>query len=81
MKKNVSIRRNLCIISITVAGIAALVADRLCPGAREYMLPAHISREPADLRIVQELRQAPDHAEALTFPEGLYLKGLLCYVE
>ena len=33
------------------------------------------------LRIVQELRQAPDHTEALTFPEGLYLKGLLCYVE
>lgn len=33
------------------------------------------------LRIVQELRQAPDHVEALTFPEGLYLKGLLCHVE
>lgn len=33
------------------------------------------------LRIVQELRQAPDHVESLNFPEGLYLKGLLCYVE
>lgn len=33
------------------------------------------------VRIVQELRQAPDHVEALTFPEGLYLKGLLCHVE
>lgn len=33
------------------------------------------------LRIIQELRQAPDHVEALNFPEGLYLKGLLCYVE
>jgi 23S rRNA (cytosine1962-C5)-methyltransferase len=33
------------------------------------------------VRIVQELRQAPDHVESLAFPEGLYLKGLLCYVE
>lgn len=33
------------------------------------------------LRIVQELRQAPDHVESINFPEGLYLKGLLCYVE
>ena len=33
------------------------------------------------LRIVQELRQAPDHVESLNFPEGLYLKGLLCYVD
>ena len=33
------------------------------------------------VRILHELRQAPDHVEALTFPEGLYLKGLLCHVE
>ena len=33
------------------------------------------------VRILRELRQAPDHVEALTFPEGLYLKGLLCHVE
>ncbi len=33
------------------------------------------------VRILHELRQAPDHVEALTFPEGLYLKGLLCTVE
>lgn len=29
-------------------------------------------------RIVRPLFQAPDHAVALQFPEGLYLKGLLC---
>jgi 23S rRNA (cytosine1962-C5)-methyltransferase len=33
-----------------------------------------------DVRILSELRQAPDHVEALTFPEGFYLKGLLCHV-
>ena len=30
-----------------------------------------------DMRIVRQLRQAPDHPESLFFPEGLYLKGLL----
>jgi 23S rRNA (cytosine1962-C5)-methyltransferase len=33
-----------------------------------------------DARIVGQLRQAPDHPVALAFPEGLYLKGLLCAV-
>jgi 23S rRNA (cytosine1962-C5)-methyltransferase len=31
-----------------------------------------------DARIVRHLRQAPDHPTALGFPEGLYLKGLVC---
>lgn len=30
-----------------------------------------------DMRIVRQLRQAPDHPESVFFPEGLYLKGLL----
>jgi 23S rRNA (cytosine1962-C5)-methyltransferase len=33
-----------------------------------------------DARIVRHLRQAPDHPTALCFPEGLYLKGLVCIV-
>ena len=31
-----------------------------------------------DLRIVSRLQQAQDHPEGIFFPEGLYLKGLLC---
>ena len=31
-----------------------------------------------DFQIVSHLRQAQDHPEGLFFPEGLYLKGLLC---
>jgi 23S rRNA (cytosine1962-C5)-methyltransferase len=31
--------------------------------------------------IVQHLTQGPDHPTALNFPEGSYLKGLVCYVE
>ena len=34
-----------------------------------------------DVRVLQRLGAAPDHPDSLTFPEGLYLKGLLCRVE
>jgi 23S rRNA (cytosine1962-C5)-methyltransferase len=33
-----------------------------------------------EAQIVEHLRQAPDHPIALNFPEGAYLKGLLCRV-
>ncbi len=31
-----------------------------------------------DVQVLRRLQQAPDHPEGLCFPEGLYLKGLLC---
>ena len=34
-----------------------------------------------DVQIVRRLTQAPDHPVALNFPEGAYLKGLVCRVE
>ena len=33
-----------------------------------------------DVQVVMRLQQAEDHPEGLCFPEGLYLKGLLCRV-
>ncbi len=33
-----------------------------------------------EAQIIRRLGQAPDHPVALTFPEGAYLKGLLCRV-
>ena len=33
----------------------------------------------ADVQVIQHLSQAPDHPMALNFPEGSYLKGLICY--
>ena len=33
-----------------------------------------------DLQILERLHQAPDHPVAITFPEGAYLKGLICRV-
>ncbi len=32
----------------------------------------------ADAQIVERLSQSPDHSVALNFPEGTYLKGLIC---
>src|SRR6266511_149517 len=32
-----------------------------------------------EAQIVEHLSQAPDHPIALNFPEGAYLKGLICY--
>ena len=33
-----------------------------------------------DVQVIRRLQQASDHPEGLGFPEGLYLKGLLCRV-
>jgi 23S rRNA (cytosine1962-C5)-methyltransferase len=33
-----------------------------------------------DVQLVRHLEQAPDHPVALNFPEGAYLKGLICRV-
>jgi 23S rRNA (cytosine1962-C5)-methyltransferase len=34
-----------------------------------------------DTRILRRMSQAPDHPTALAFPEGTYLKGLVCRVD
>ena len=33
----------------------------------------------AEVQIIEHLAQAPDHPVALSFPEGTYLKGLVCF--
>ena len=33
-----------------------------------------------DAAIIEQLHQAPDHPIGLNFPEGAYLKGLICQV-
>lgn len=39
--------------------VAALVAERLVPGVKEYLIPSHISREPAAKAICEELKLSP----------------------
>ncbi len=33
-----------------------------------------------EAQIIHHLSQSPDHPQALSFPEGSYLKGLVCHV-
>jgi 23S rRNA (cytosine1962-C5)-methyltransferase len=33
-----------------------------------------------DVQVMERLAQAPDHPVLLSFPEGEYLKGLICRV-
>ena len=56
-----------------------------CSGVLESQLFQKIVADAAvdagrDARILRRLNQAPDHPVALPFPEGRYLKGLLCKV-
>ena len=53
-------------------GISAELFQKIVAGAA---LDAKV-----DARIVETLSQGPDHPVALNFPEGAYLKGLVCQV-
>ena len=39
--------------------VAALCAVRLCPAVREYLLPSHLTAEPAGKQLMQELKLMP----------------------
>ena len=54
------------VISVT----AALAAERLVQGVREYMIPSHISREPAAKRALEELKIHPVIDASLALGEG-----------
>ena len=46
-----------------ISCVAALIAQRICPNAGEYMIPSHVSREPAAHLILRELgKEAVLHA-------------------
>ncbi len=46
-----------------ISCVAALIAQRICPNAGEYMIPSHVSREPAAHLILKELgKEAVLHA-------------------
>lgn len=42
-----------------ISGVAALSAVRLVPNARDYMLPSHVSKEPAGQMILDALLMSP----------------------
>ena len=54
----------------TSSAVAALAAERMIPGVRDYVIPSHKSREPAAERILEELGIRPVLDAGLALGEG-----------
>lgn len=53
-----------------ISMVAALVAERVCPGVKEYLIPSHMSKEPAARRIAEELKLEPVIDANMALGEG-----------
>ena len=64
----------ICGIPIVIDGfissVSALVAERICPGARNYMISSHISAEPACKTVLEELGLHPVIHAGMRLGEG-----------
>lgn len=65
------------VIDGVISAVAALVAARICPAAKEFMLPSHMSREPAAVRIMDELELKPIIQADMALGEGTGAVALL----
>ena len=65
------------VIDGVISAVAALVAARICPEAKDFMLPSHMSREPAALRIMDELNLKPIIHADMALGEGTGAVALL----
>lgn len=50
--------------------VAALVAERLLPGVKDYLLPSHMGKEPAVRKLLESLRLKPVIDAELALGEG-----------
>lgn len=53
-----------------ITAAAALVAERIAPGVRQYLIASHLSKEPITERIMKELRLHPVICADLALGEG-----------
>jgi len=60
-----------------ISAVAALLAARLCPAARGYMLPSHMSRERAAALVMNELAAEPVIHADMALGEGTGAVALL----
>ncbi len=58
------------VIDGVISAVAALLAFRLCPGAKEFMLPSHISKEPAARLVMDALGLSPVIHAGMALGEG-----------
>ena len=65
------------VIDGVISAVAALVTARICPKAKDFMLPSHMSREPAALRIMEELGLVPVIHADMALGEGTGAVALL----
>ena len=65
------------IVDGSISAAAALVAARLCPEARDYMIPSHMSREQTAARIMAALGLEPVIRADMALGEGTGAVALL----
>ncbi|MCI5919170.1 MAG: nicotinate-nucleotide--dimethylbenzimidazole phosphoribosyltransferase [Roseburia sp.] len=53
-----------------ISSVAALLAERLCPGCKDYMIPSHKSREQAASKVMKELQLDPVLDADMALGEG-----------
>ena len=58
------------VVDGVISAVAALAAERMIPGVRDYVIPSHNSREPAAERILEELGIRPVLDAGLALGEG-----------
>lgn len=75
-----AIHRVPIVIDGVISAVAALIAERLCPGTRQYMIASHKSREKAAQKVMEELGLSPIIDAEMALGEGtgaVMLFGLL----
>lgn len=65
------------LIDGVISGAAALLAQRICPAAADYMLASHCSKEPSGQLILQALAQRPIIQADMCLGEGTGAVALL----
>ena len=58
------------VIDGAISAVSALLAERLCPGCRDYMLPSHVSAEPVGKLLLGELGLKPLITAEMRLGEG-----------
>lgn len=69
------------IIDGFISAVSALVAARLCPLVRDYMISSHVSAEPACKVVLKELGQAPIIQAGMRLGEGTGAVAVLPLIE
>lgn len=58
------------VVDGVISAVAALIAQRIQPGAQQFLLPSHASREPAAVAIMEALELCPVIEAGLALGEG-----------